>query len=137
MKRSRRLLVIVGFVVVAVTVIGLTTVLASRYLRTAKKANASITCQTIGRTHIVVIKDGAAQPAHVEARLCDQLTIQNLDPQTRLIGFGDHSHHVAYNGVSERVLKDGQTMTLVLNQPGSYHFHDHYQSELEVTFNVQ
>lgn len=137
MKRSQRLLVAAGFIAITAIVIGLTIVLSNKFLHQEKSADAPAQCQTVGKTHSVVIKDGTVQPTNIDARLCDQLSIRNLDAQTRLIGFGDHAQHVAYNGVAERALMQGQTLSLVLNQPGTYHFHDHYQSSLEVNFVVR
>jgi hypothetical protein len=137
MRRQQKFLVITGFIVVVAVLVGLTTVLGGSFLRRETEDTLPGKCQNIGRTYNVIIQGGAAQPTHIDAHVCDQLTIQNLDTKTRLIGFGNHSQHVAYNGVAERMLKTGQSMNLVLNQVGSYHFHDHYQSELEVTFTVQ
>jgi hypothetical protein len=137
MKRSQRLLMAAGFVAITAIVIGLTVVLSNKFLHQEKSVDAPAQCQTVGKTHPVAIKDGTVQPSNIDARLCDQLSIQNLGTQTRLIGFGNHARHVAYNGVTERLLKQGQTLTLVLNQAGTYHFHDHYQPSLEVDFVVR
>lgn len=93
-------------------------------------------CTVAGQRHTVVIQAGTMSPGHVDAHVCDTLTITNQDAKTRKIGFGEHDKHVAYDGVSERVLSSGQSFTITLNEIGEVHFHDHFQEEVEASFTV-
>jgi hypothetical protein len=100
-----------------------------------KKSEAA--CQTIGAHHTVVIQQARMSVPKLQADRCDRLTIKNLDPETREIGFGDHDHHEAYDGVSEKILRQGDSLTITLRATGEHHYHDHYHHETEASFVVR
>lgn len=75
-------------------------------------------------------------PPNLEAKLCDRLTISNLDGQLRLLAFGEHEKHISYDGIVEKQLKNGQSFSIELNQLGKYGFHDHFQEEVQARFTV-
>lgn len=114
---------------------GATAILVSRYLL-SHQASPQMTCEHGGAPHIVVIKDEQLTPGHVSAKLCDALTIINEDARLRLMAFGEHDHHEAYDGVSEQVLAEGQSLTVTLNKAGTYKFHDHSDDKVSGTFTV-
>ncbi len=86
--------------------------------------------------YTVTIQENKVSPVHTEARLCGRLTIINRDDRSRLIAFGVHDSHRPYDGVEERVLSKDQQMTVTLNQPGDFKFHDHFDDTVEGTFTV-
>lgn len=45
------------------------------------------------------------------------LTIVNAGDRVRKMAFGIHDHHQSYNGVTEKLLKQGEQLTITLNQP--------------------
>jgi hypothetical protein len=94
------------------------------------------TCGRTGQTHTVVIQNGKMNPVETTAPRCDKLTIINKDDITREIGFGDHDHHVPYDGVAQRILHKDESVTVTLVKTGHYHFHDHFHDEVEGEFNV-
>lgn len=100
------------------------------------KANAA-TCHSKGVDHLVVIKNNAAKPTHIDGRLCDTLTVTNTDDVLRYMAFGRHDEHVAYDGISEKTVSKDQSFTVTLNQTGSFKFHDHLHDEISGTFTVQ
>lgn len=87
-------------------------------------------------SHDMMIMDGKVEPDHVKAKLCDTLTITNMDSEAREIAFGPHDDHVPYDGVAEKVLNKDQSLTITLNEAGSYHWHDHLHDEVEGFFDV-
>jgi plastocyanin len=89
------------------------------------------------QTHTVMIMDSKVTPDAISAHLCDRLTIENMDSVAREIGFGQHDHHTAYDGISEKVLNKDQSLTITLNKVGEYHFHDHLHDEVEGHFTVR
>lgn len=94
--------------------------------QTAKLGNARARCETgQHKTYQVTIQNGKVLPARTEAHKCDTLVITNADSRARLIAFGPHDHHVSYDGVSERVLGQGQSLSITLVTPGTFTFHDH------------
>lgn len=104
--------------------------------QTNKKAGVSA-CSPKGHIdHAVVIKNSEVLPEHTDATRCDTLTITSDDTVTRLMAFGQHDHHQAYDGVTEKILTKGQTMTVTLDQVGSFRFHDHLHDEVQGTFSV-
>ncbi|HVC36078.1 MAG TPA: hypothetical protein VNE40_01345 [Candidatus Dormibacteraeota bacterium] len=82
-------------------------------------------CRRTYQNHQVTIINNLVQPQHTSASLCDTLTITNDDNLIRVIAFGPHQNHTAYDGVTEKVLTQGQALRVVLNQAGNFGFHDH------------
>jgi hypothetical protein len=87
--------------------------------------------------HKVVIRNGRAIPAHTTAKKCDSLTIVNMGAKDRLMAFGRHDSHISYDGISERNLSTGQSLTVTLVRPGDYLFHDHLDDSVKGTFTVE
>jgi len=87
-------------------------------------------------THHVIIKNDTATPSHTTATLCDKLTITNEDNETREVAFGPHEEHVPYDGVAEKALRQGQSLTVTLDQAGTYRLHDHFHDEVVANFTV-
>ncbi|HUY85134.1 MAG TPA: cupredoxin domain-containing protein [Candidatus Dormibacteraeota bacterium] len=105
--------------------------------QTARLGNARARCQAgQHKTYHVIIQNGLAVPTRTAARKCDKLTITNRDNRVRLMAFGPHDHHVSYDGVSERVLGQGQSLTVTLITPGTFIFHDHTDPAAQGTFTV-
>lgn len=109
--------------------------LADRYLVQTNPPD-TITCAQTGTVHKITIRHGLAQPVHTEAKLCDKLTITNTDNQLRLLAFGVHEAHHAYNGVIEKLLLKGQSLVITLNKTGNYRFHDHLDDGVQGSFTV-
>jgi hypothetical protein len=89
-----------------------------------------------GTLHQVTISQAKLSQAHTTAQLCDRLEITNQDSKSRLVAFGKHEHHVTYDGVEERLLKQGEHLTITLDQVGDFTFHDHFQDEVQGFFTV-
>jgi len=107
------------------------------HTQTAELANARARCQ-VGQhsVHYVVFENNKVTPEHTAAKLCDTLTITNKDPRLRLAAFGPHEHHISYDGVSEKVLNQGQNLTVTLIKAGNFTFHDHINDALRGSFTV-
>jgi hypothetical protein len=96
-----------------------------------------MSCQTTPAEHFAIITNGQLDGAATQGSLCDKLTIINNDNQLRLMAFGVHDHHQSYDGITEKTLLKGQSMTIVMDQRGTFTFHDHLHDEVEGTFTVQ
>ncbi len=106
-------------------------------LRTSSNATASCDSHNhAAHGYSIMIMDGNVEPNMVAAKLCDMLTITNMDSKAREIGFGDHDHHTPYDGISEKVLNRDQSLTVTLHQPGTFHFHDHLEEAVAGSFVV-
>jgi hypothetical protein len=136
MMKKSSLLGIVGIVVVVGGVVFLSLSLSGNYLG-SKREKTGIECQQIGTEHFVNIKDNKMEPKETRASLCDKLTVTNQDNKLRRIAFGEHDQHVAYNGVIEKILRQDQSFTVVLNESGTFTFHDHLQEETTATFIIK
>jgi plastocyanin len=110
--------------------------LAGAHFSAAADASAQVHCSGKHPNHLVIIKGDKATPQHTAAPRCDSLTISNEDNEIRLIAFGPHEHHVAYDGVTERALGPNQSLTITLNAAGTYNFHDHLHDEMTGEFTV-
>ena len=124
--------------VLAVAVIGgATYYAANHFLTTSPSTQAKVvSCKDTGTKHLVIIKNSIMTPTHINGTLCDTLTITNDDNRLRLIAFGPHDHHTPYDGTIEKSLGQWQSVTVTLNQAGSYTFHDHLEDWLIGTFSV-
>jgi uncharacterized membrane protein YukC len=52
------------------------------------------------------------------------------------VAFGLHEHHVPYDGTTEKILIQGQSLTVTLVQAGNFRFHDHWHDQIQGTFTV-
>lgn len=125
-------LVLAGAAIVVATV-----VLANLSLMRTAEAPATAKCDKQGTNHLVMIQDDTLSMPNTVAKLCDTLTIMNNDSRIRIIAFGQHDQHVAYDGVTEQVLAESQSFTVVMNKLGTYTFHDHTEEAVAGTFTVQ
>ena len=89
-----------------------------------------------GTLYQVTIQNNQVSATTIQAHLCNQLTIINRDNVVREIAFGVHSHHDAYDGVTEKILTQNQSLTVTLNSLGSFRWHDHLHDEVQGTFTV-
>lgn len=107
------------------------------HTQSAELGNAQARCAgKPGPVHTVMIQAGKVMPPHIEAKLCDRLRITNLDPQVRLLAFGKHESHVSYDGISEKLLDQGQSLQVTLGSRGTYLFHDHEDDNARGSFTV-
>lgn len=89
-----------------------------------------------GTNHKIMLMDNVASPSHIDARLCDTLTIVNHDDAARQINFGIHYQHQTYAGQSGKTIRPGRNMVIRLTQLGTYKFHDHLLDEISGDFTV-
>jgi hypothetical protein len=138
MKRSNKLLMAVCVLLGAAGIIILT-VRGAVYIanREGHKAIPIPSCPAGHHSaHQVVIKNNKVIPVNTVAPRCDSLTITNLDDKERLVAFGLHEHHVPYDGITEKILIQSQSLTVTLVQAGHFRFHDHWHDEVQGTFTV-
>jgi len=81
--------------------------------------------------HVVTIRNGKASEVQTAGKLCETFTVTNWDNTPREIAFGVHDHHMAYDGVEEKLLGKGKSLTVTLDKTGVYHWHDHLHDEVE------
>ena len=86
--------------------------------------------------HKVIIQGDKMIPDHTTGVRCETLTITNLDDAHRMIAFGVHNNHVAYDGISEYSLSRGKDFTITLVQKGTFIFHDHMDETVKATLEV-
>lgn len=106
---------------------------ADKYLTTERKKSV---CHEVGAVHHVSISGNAMNPQQTRAARCDTLTVTNNDATLRRIAFGQHDRHQAYDGVTEKILKKGESLTVTLNQTGTFTLHDHLHDEVTGEFTV-
>lgn len=127
----------VALVAIATGVILGTVYASSHYLAQADHQPQAVSCRQTGANHKVTITNDKLSATHVQAALCDTLTIINQDDTTRNMAFGQHTHHQPYDGITEKLLTKGQSLTVTLDQAGTYTFHDHYHDEVAGEFTVR
>lgn len=93
-------------------------------------------CQGVHPNHRVTIIGGKVTPLYTEAKLCDKLTLINDDNIEREITFGPHPQHGSYAGEDKLKLINGRGKTIILNQAGTYQFHDHFDPRVTGNFTV-
>ncbi|HKU18947.1 MAG TPA: hypothetical protein VJP80_06805 [Candidatus Saccharimonadales bacterium] len=133
MRRARIVGLICGISLLAVGVLGGVFVVAGHK---ARAASQSVRCTGNRVTHQVAIANDQVLPVHTTGSICDELRITNKDNVERLVAFGPHEHHVAYDGITSRFLAQGQSLSVTLNKTGTFEFHDHLHDEVAGTFTV-
>ncbi len=125
-------------IIVVAVLVGITLGVGSmQLLRTSSQASRPCSVpNNTAESHNIMIMNGKAEPGNIAGKLCDSLTITNMDTMAREVSFGPHDQHVPYDGVAERVLNAGQSFTITLNQTGSFHLHDHLHEEVQAYFTV-
>jgi hypothetical protein len=129
---------VLGFIAVLLLLAVGTYLLSSHILKTqdASAKPSIVNCKKLGTAHQVIIQKNVANPVNTYGKLCDTLTISNQDNQLLLIAFGPHENHQPYDGITERVLDQGQSLTITFNEVGTYHFHDHISDIIKGNFTV-
>jgi len=108
------------------------------YLAHAERGHDQVVaCNQTKAVHQVTILDGQLTVPTTTGELCDTLTITNQDNRLRLMAFGVHDHHQAYDGVTEKILAKGESMTVILDRAGRFTFHDHLDDSVHGTFIVR
>lgn len=132
----RNALALLGLIVLVALVAAGATAGATAYFA-AQYRQKNNGCQPTNVRHVVTIQDGLVTPQHTDAQRCDLLTITNQDGTERLIAFGRHTDHVPYDGISERYLALGESLTVTLDQTGQFLFHDHLHDQVQGAFTVK
>lgn len=135
MKKPPSLLIVIGLLTAGAIIYVTTHYVSSHYLSTRPKVSIA-KCPDQQTLHVVIIQNNTVTPAHTEASLCDSLIIINNDNRLRELAFGQHDHHEWYNGVSETFIGQNHSLTITLNQTGTYTFHDHLEDKLLGSFTV-
>jgi hypothetical protein len=132
--------IIVGVGVVVVLVVVLAAIIGhhedSQYTG-AVNAGSARKCHGWHADHAVVLNSEHSAPRHLQAKLCDTLTLSNDSDTALLLAFGPHYKHVQYAGTDEHYLYGGKTLKVVLAQPGTFEFHDHLRDKLTGYFTVK
>lgn len=138
MSRRGKVVLITGMLITFVAMTVGVSAAARFYLGGAEQRSADALCRDQpGRTHTVTISEGRVDVASVTARVCDKLVIINADSAQRRLAFGEHDHHVAYDGADGRLLGKDDALTLVLTETGQFIFHDHFDSGIQGSFTVR
>ncbi len=90
-----------------------------------------------GTNYRIMLMDNVADPRHVDAHLCDTLTIVNHDDVAREITFGsDPQHHEMYAGETGNSIRPGRSVVITLTELGTHQFHDHLLDGMSGDFTV-
>ena len=134
----KKIVIIIGLLVLIAGFIGGVVYLSNSYLnKKDNKISTAINCEgKEGAIHEVIIQNDTVTPANTNGKLCDTITITNKDDKSRDIAFGQHDHHVAYDGIEVKTIGKDQSFTIFLNKAGQYIFHDHDQDAVKGSFVV-
>lgn len=97
---------------------------------------ASVKCGDSGARHTMIVEKDTVAPASVSGMQCDLLTIINQTGGERTIMFGHVENMQPYDGVKEKRLANGESLTVHLYQKGDFHFHEH-ETDLVGNFTVR
>jgi hypothetical protein len=134
-NKPKSVIIVIIFVVGVAAFIGIVLWATTAYLN-QQYADAHQGCMP-GQTNLkVTIQNNVVTPSNMVGKRCETLTITNLDNIGRLMAFGPHEDHIAYDGIKEQMLTQGQNLTVTLVQTGNFRFHDHIHDEVQGTFTV-
>jgi hypothetical protein len=133
MGKNKTALAMLALLIVGIAA-GSAIYLVAHHFLNADKAETN--CGTTGKNISITIKDDAFSEKQINGKLCDTLTITNTDDKVRNIAFGVHDKHEPYDGVTEKLLQKGSSLTVTLNKTGTYEVHDHLEDETQAFFTV-
>lgn len=87
--------------------------------------SASSTCSAPGATHVVVVSPAGFTPDVINVHLCDSLVFRNQTSGPIDVAVGEHEHHSAYPGLTEKQLIPGESTTAIMRAKGSFELHEH------------
>lgn len=93
-------------------------------------------CQGEYTMHKATITDGKIRPLYINARQCDRIMFINEDDKVREITFGMHPEHASYAGENNVQVRKGRPNTIILNENGTYQYHDHLDPTVTGYFTV-
>ncbi len=136
MSKSKKIGLMIGLIVAAT--VGVVILVSN--IATAPSNKGTLTnqqCSGVEHSdYVIKITNSQVQPATVNARQCDTLTITNQDDQTREMIFGTHNLHTTYNGISKKSLNKNDSLKVTLVQTGKFRVHDHDNDQVKANFNV-
>jgi plastocyanin len=136
MKNLKPMLIITGLVLGAAALMIGVVYGAGKYLGDGKSGAGS--CSGANHTaYTMRIEHDEFVPRTIEGKLCDTLTVKNLDNVDREIAFGAHEDHQPYDGINEKLLSKDQSFKLTFVKAGTYTIHDHLHDEVEGSFIVK
>lgn len=94
------------------------------------------TCPKLGANHTIELKNNAAHPRQVTARVCDTLTIINLDGAARTLIFSAYEQYQTYTGESGQTIRSGRNTVITLTKSGVHTFYDHELTAISGSFTV-
>jgi cytochrome o ubiquinol oxidase subunit IV len=89
-----------------------------------------------GKTHEIMMMDDRAVPDHIDAHLCDTLTIMNHDEVTRTLIYGSDGKSATYAGQSSLSVRKGRSVSIPLTELGTHTFYDQKLNTLSGKFTV-
>lgn len=134
MKQSKIVIVMVSVILAGIAVVFAVLQLSERNVTDASAVDP---CKgKMSQTHNVVVSGDQLEPPHSVAKLCDKLKITNADGVVRIMAFGQHSNHQAYDGVTQKTLGQNQSFSVTLTRAGTYIIHDHLDERVSGDFTV-
>ncbi|MFI5240715.1 MAG: cytochrome C oxidase subunit IV family protein [Candidatus Saccharimonadia bacterium] len=99
------------------------------------EGNVTGACQQVNANHQITFKGGQISPTSLKASLCDTITFYNGDTTSREVVFGTNPNQ-SYGGNSQLFLGQAQSVTITLNQSGTFEFHDSLHPGVTGSFTV-
>ena len=93
-------------------------------------------CTKPGIVHEMRVGKDDVTPPRIDGKQCDTLRITNNTGSERKIMFGHVDAMESYDGIHEKILKDGESFSVRLFEKGEFHFHEH-ESDLVGNFTVR
>ncbi len=135
------LIVLMAIVTIYVVIYG-TFLISTNYISNSNVYNGDnntikTECRAAKAKHTVYINNDKVYPKNINTSLCDTLQIINQDGIVRIIAFGEHEKHIAYDGIKEQAIATQESVSVTLNMPGEFTFHDHNQEDVKGNFTVR
>jgi len=93
-------------------------------------------CEGVHTTYKVTLKGNTITPSHIDAHLCDRISFINEDKDAHYIMFGSFEQPRQYGGEDMLTITNRRAKTIVLNELGTHHFHDHMNARTTGDFAV-
>jgi cytochrome o ubiquinol oxidase operon protein cyoD len=94
------------------------------------------TCPGVGVNHKIELRNNTASPLHIDAKLCDTITISNRGDATREIRFGTLEERQTYAGEAGETIRPRRNKIFTLTELGTHQFYDPINDEVSGEFTV-
>ncbi len=129
--------ILLPLLVVLVLVAGITGYTLATSQSNQSKQNMQQTTQTVKIQNEVILDKNGFTPSEIRVKAGNRVIWYNKSGAQASVNSGDHPTHQKYSELNLGSFADGSSVQALLEQAGTYTYHDHYHPERTGTIIVE